>query len=442
VVLDSLRDLIRYDDAAPAIVVSGLTETFRLYHERPMGLKERLYRFRRSTYEDFEALSDVTFQVERGETVGIIGHNGSGKSTLLKVLARILPPDDGRVQINGRVASLLELGAGMHGDLSGRENIYLNGAILGLTKAEIDDRFDAIVDFAGVRPFLDTAVRNYSSGMYVRLGFAIAVNVDPDILLVDEVLSVGDSQFQAKSLERMQRFKDRGKTIVIVSHDLGAVQELCERTIVLHRGEVVFDGPAGEGVAQYAQLMGMARAGDERGDDGSFGSGKVRIDDVLLLDAHGTQVGTVAPSTQLRLRVRVSAREDVPACSVGAVVRGNQGDLYEVHTTWQGLGVGPLRAGDSAVVDIRFTAHLLAGRFWITPLVTDPSVREQHAILPDEVEIEVTPAPGGIGLVDMVASTSVTEGPALTLGGAETTGPIPVLRPEDDEDGTARATGS
>ena len=441
-VLDSLRELIRYDDAAPAIVVDGLTETFRLYHERPAGLKERLYRFRKAEYEDFEALSDVGFQVERGETVGIIGHNGSGKSTLLKVLARILPPDEGRVEINGRVASLLELGAGMHGDLSGRENIYLNGAILGLTKAEIDDRFDAIVDFAGVRPFLDTAVRNYSSGMYVRLGFAIAINVDPDILLVDEVLSVGDSQFQAKSLERMHGFKDRGKTIVIVSHDLGAVQELCERTIVLHRGKVVFDGPAGEGVAQYAQLMGMARAGDERSDDGSFGTGKVRIDDVLLLDMHGTQVGTVPPSTQLRLRVRVSARQDVDACSVGAVIRGNQGDLYEVHTTWQGLGVGPLVAGQSAVVDIRFTAHVLAGRYWITPLVTDPSVRDQHAVMPDEIELEVTPAPGGIGLVDMVASTSVTEGPALTLGGAETTGPIPVYRPEEDDAGPASATGT
>ena len=442
-VLDSLRDLIRYDAAAPAIVVSGLTETFRLYHERPMGLKERLYRFRKPEYEDFEALSSVSFQVERGETVGIIGHNGSGKSTLLKVLARILPPDDGLVEINGRVASLLELGAGMHGDLSGRENIYLNGAILGLTKSEIDERFDSIVDFAGVRPFLDTAVRNYSSGMYVRLGFAIAVNVDPDILLVDEVLSVGDSQFQAKSLERMQSFKDRGKTIVIVSHDLGAVQELCERTIVLHRGKIVFDGPAGEGAAQYAQLMGTARAGDERSDDGTYGTGRIRIDDVLLLDLHGTQVGTIAPSTQLRLRIRLSARQDVDACSVGAVVRGNQGDLYEVHTTWQGLGVGPLAAGQSAVVDVRFTAHVLAGRYWITPIVTDPAVREQHAVLPDEIEIEVTPAPGGIGLVDMVASTSVTEGPALTLGGAETTGPIPVFRPdEDDDEGPARATGS
>jgi ABC-type polysaccharide/polyol phosphate transport system ATPase subunit len=198
---------------APAIVVDGVTETFRLYQERPSGLKERLYRFRRSTYTDFDALEDVSFTVDHGESVAVIGHNGSGKSTLLKLLARILPPDQGSVRTNGRVASLLELGAGFHGELSGRENIYLNGAILGLSRAQIDERFDAIVDFAGIRPLLDTAVRTYSSGLYVRLGFAIAVTVDPDILLVDEVLAVGDAEFQDRSLERMRRLPRRGQDV-------------------------------------------------------------------------------------------------------------------------------------------------------------------------------------------------------------------------------------
>jgi ABC-2 type transport system ATP-binding protein len=438
-VLDTLRDFIRGDTEGPAIQVDGLTERFRLYKERPGGIKERLTRFRRPEYEDFEALSDVTFIIEQGESVGIIGHNGSGKSTLLKVLARILPPDEGRVEINGRVASLLELGAGMHGDLSGRENIYLNGAILGLSRSEIDERFDDIVDFAGVRPFLDTAVRNYSSGMYVRLGFAIAINVDPDILLVDEVLSVGDAQFQERSLQRMADFKERGKTIVVVSHDLNAIEDLCDRTIVLHRGKLVFDGPAGEGATQYAQLMGTGGTEGARHDDGSYGSGDVRIDDVILVDSHGTRVTSVMPSTQMRLRVRLTAREDIDACSVGAIVRGTSGDLYEVHTTWQGLGVGPLPAGATAVVDISFTAHVLAGRFWITPIVTDPAVREQHAVVPDAIEFEVRPAPGGVGIVDMVAATSVFEGPALRLGGIETTGPLPIVRADTDDDSETRA---
>ncbi len=439
-VLGSIKELIRSDRQRPAIVVDGLTESFRLYHERPGGLKERLYHFSKPSYTDFNALEDVTFAIDHGETVGIIGHNGSGKSTLLKVLARILPPDEGRVEINGRMASLLELGAGFHGDLSGRENIYLNGAILGLTRSEIDERFDDIVDFAGVRPFLDTAVRNYSSGMYVRLGFAIAVNVDPDILLVDEVLSVGDAQFQTRSLERMKRFQERGKTVVIVSHDLNAVQELCDRTIVLDRGRVVFDGHAREGVQLYAQLMGTARGDDEARESEQLGTGRARIDEVLLVDAGGLPVREISPSTQLLLRLRLVAREPIEACSAGAVIATGRGErLYEVHTTWQGLGVGPLQPGQSAVVDIRFTAHVLAGHYLVTPMVTDPAGREQYAVLPDAVAFDVRPAPGGSGIVDMVAATSVSEGPALRLGSESTTGPIPVVRVDDD--GGAAAAG-
>ncbi|MBW3620556.1 MAG: ABC transporter ATP-binding protein [Actinobacteria bacterium] len=443
-VLGSIRELIRSDRGRPAIVVDGLTESFRLYHERPSGLKERLYRFSKPSFTDFNALEDVSFTIEHGETVGIIGHNGSGKSTLLKVLARILPPDEGHVEINGRLASLLELGAGFHGDLSGRENIYLNGAILGLTRSEIDERFDDIVDFAGVRPFLDTAVRNYSSGMYVRLGFAIAVNVDPDVLLVDEVLSVGDAQFQARSLERMQRFQSRGKTVVIVSHDLGAIQELCDRTIVLDRGRVAFDGHAKEGVQLYAQLMGTARGDDEQPDTHQLGTGRAWIDEVQLLDGSGSPAEQIGPSTQLLLRVRFEAREPIDACSAGALVSTGSGDhLYEVHTTWQGLGVGPLLPGQSAVVDIRFTAHVLAGHYRITPMITDAVGRTQYAVLPDAVAFEVRPAPGGSGLVDMVAATSVSEGPALRLGVESPTGPLPIVRLEDldTEGGDAAAAG-
>jgi hypothetical protein len=263
-------------------------------------------------------------------------------------------------------------------------------------------------------PFLDTAVRNYSSGMYVRLGFAIAINVDPDILLVDEVLAVGDQEFQSRSLERMQDFKERGKTMVVVSHDLEAVQELCDRTIVLQHGRIVFDGPAREGVAQYARLA--ATRGDRHEDDATSGTGKVRIDDVTLVDAQGAPIGSIAPSTPVRMRVRLTALEDLPACSVGMSVDGPDGPLYEMHTAWHGIGVGPLAANQSAVVDIRFMAHLLAGHYPVTPQVTDPLVREQFAVLPDHLTLEVRPAPGGVGTVDLEAAASVTEGPALALG--------------------------
>lgn len=412
-----LRHLPRPDPRAPAVVVEHLTETFRLYHERPRGLKERLYRPRRSTYEDFNALEDVSFTVACGETVGIIGPNGSGKSTLLKVLARILPPDRGRVEIRGRVATLLELGAGFHGDLSGRENIYLNGAILGLTRAEIEERFDAIVDFAGIRPFLDTPVRNYSSGMYVRLGFSIAVHVDPDILLIDEVLAVGDAVFQARSLERLRAFQRAGRTIVLVSHDLNAVEDLCDRTIVLHNGRVEFDGPAREGVALYAQLMATAGLPEDRpGRADRFGTRAVEIAGATLVDSTGTPARRILPSTPLTLRVRVRANRPVDACSVGAVFRTGDGrHVYEVHSTWHGVGVGPLAPGQTATVDFRVVPHVLAGHYTVTPMVTDAAGRVVHDSLPEALVFEVQPTPGGTGTTDFQAQVAVSDGPAVAL---------------------------
>ncbi len=424
----SIRQLAgaQLDPSRPAIVVDGVTETFRLYQERPSGLKERLYRFRRSAYTDFDALRDVSFDAAHGESIAVIGHNGSGKSTLLKLLARILPPDRGRVETNGRVASLLELGAGFHGDLTGRENIYLNGAILGLSRSDIDERFDEIVDFAGIRPLLDTAVRTYSSGLYVRLGFAIAVAVDPDILLVDEVLAVGDAEFQDRSLERMQRFRDEGKTFVLVSHDLAAVREMCDRAILLDHGRVVFDGPVSEGVELYRQRVpsssGPALLRDRR-------MRHVRIEDVELLGPDAAPIVEVAPSTPLTARVRLRATEDVDVCSVAMVVtRGDGTHLYELHTAWLGVGVGPLGVGSEATVDVRFTAHLLAGHYDIAVSVTDVSGRETWAVVADAARFSVSPAPGGAGLVDLAGSTSVSEGPARRLGDVGATGPIPLPR--------------
>jgi ABC-type polysaccharide/polyol phosphate transport system ATPase subunit len=275
-------------DERLAIQVSDLHEVFRLYTDRPPGIKERLYRFRRSRFEEFHALKGVSFNVRHGESVALIGHNGSGKSTLLKCLAKILPADQGSVAVNGRVATLLELGAGFHPDLSGRENIYLNGAILGLPRKEIDAAFERITEFAGVTEFIDQPVRNYSSGMYVRLGFAIAVHVQPDILLVDEVLSVGDAYFQERSLERMRQFNQRGNTVVLVSHDLNAVQALCERTLVLHHGHLVFDGPTEDAIETYEELVHgdtdprESPEPEEPEEEGRTGDGKVRVVDVRM----------------------------------------------------------------------------------------------------------------------------------------------------------------
>ena len=202
--------------------------------------------------EPFWALKDVSFSVDRGEILGIIGHNGAGKSTLLKILSRITPPSTGEIKIHGTVGSLLEVGTGFHPDLTGRENIFFNGAILGMTKKEIERKFDKIVEFAGVQKFLDTPVKHYSSGMYVRLGFSVAVHMDPDVLIVDEVLAVGDESFQRQCLRKMQEIaKDEHRTILFISHNMQAVKELCGRSMLLADGRVEMIGPTDQVIARY-----------------------------------------------------------------------------------------------------------------------------------------------------------------------------------------------
>jgi len=234
-----------------AVQVMDVSKKFRLYHERNQSLKSAILRGKTSRHEDFWALQNVSFDVIEGNTHGLIGSNGSGKSTLLKCLAKIYWPTSGEIQYRGRMASLLEVGSGFHLELSGRENIYLNGSILGMSKKEIDGKFDEIVDFSGVEKFLDQPVKNYSSGMYVRLGFSIAINVNPDILVVDEVLSVGDEEFQRKSFDKFRDLKKAGKTIILVTHAMAVVKDLCDTATWLNKGSVVEVGGASRVVDAY-----------------------------------------------------------------------------------------------------------------------------------------------------------------------------------------------
>ncbi|MCB1240716.1 MAG: ABC transporter ATP-binding protein, partial [Tetrasphaera sp.] len=235
----------------------GVSKRFASYHRRATSLKERMVRREQSEGDVFWALRDVDLQVRRGETVGLTGPNGSGKSTLLKVLSGILRPNDGTVEVRGRVASLLELGAGFDGELTGRENVYLNSALLGVPREETDRLFEAIVDFSELGPFIDYPVKHYSSGMYVRLGFAVAVHVDPDILIVDEVLAVGDAAFQRKCLARIEDFQRQGKTILFVSHAAGQIESLCTRAVLLDHGRVLFDGTPRQTIKRLNKLMGV-----------------------------------------------------------------------------------------------------------------------------------------------------------------------------------------
>ncbi len=243
------------------VEVDAVSKRFRIFQGKPQSLKERAIALGRTPSEDFWALRDIAFDVGAGETVGILGHNGSGKSTLLKIVAGILRPTTGRVRTAGRMAALLELGAGFHPELTGRENVFLNGSILGLSRVEIERRFDDIVAFAELEPFIDNQVKHYSSGMFARLGFAVAVNVEPDVLLVDEVLSVGDEAFQRKCVERVKAFQREGRTIIVVTHAADLVRQIADRAVVLDHGEMVTVGSPGEAVRAFRETL-LARGLD------------------------------------------------------------------------------------------------------------------------------------------------------------------------------------
>ena len=269
-----------------AVSVKNVTKFFRLYHEKNQYLKTALLRGRRSRFDEFRALNGVSFDIPRGSTFGIIGSNGSGKSTLLKCLTGILSPDEGSIHVRGTVAALLELGSGFHPDLSGRENIFLNGAILGMSQRELASKFDDIVEFAGLQNFIDMPVKNYSSGMTVRLGFAIAINVDPEILIVDEVLAVGDDEFQLKCYEKIDQFRVAGRTIIIVSHGLGDIQRICDQVAWIEKGSLQRLGDPAEVVPEYLSTSRSGTSATETSTGHQWGTGEVTFDSVTFIDDH------------------------------------------------------------------------------------------------------------------------------------------------------------
>jgi len=238
-----------------AISIKEVSKSFKIYKDKPLSMKEKLLKLRSDEFSTFYAVNNVSIDIKKGETVGLIGHNGCGKSTLLKLISKILYPDKGIVEVDGRISSLIELGAGFHPDFTGRENIYMNGAIFGLSNNEIDQRIDEIIRFSELEDFIENPVRTYSSGMYMRLAFSVAINVNPEILLIDEILSVGDSNFQRKCYDKIEGFKNSGATIVIVAHDLGTLEKICDRVIWMDKGQIVEQGDADYVINLYTQHM-------------------------------------------------------------------------------------------------------------------------------------------------------------------------------------------
>ena len=243
-------------DNALAVEVKNMSKSFKVYYDKPNTLKERLVFFKRNKTEVRPILTNINLQINKGETVALIGTNGSGKSTLLKLMTKIIYPNSGTVKTFGKLTSLLELGAGFHPDFTGRENIYFNASIFGLTKKEIDKRLDSIIEFSELEEFIDNPVRTYSSGMYMRLAFSIAINVDAEILLIDEILAVGDQHFQEKCFSKLHELKKAGKTIVIVTHDMNSVKNLCDRAVWIYEGKIKMDGPSASVVDEYLKVCG------------------------------------------------------------------------------------------------------------------------------------------------------------------------------------------
>ena len=334
-----------------AIEVKNLEKSFKVYFDKGNSLKEKVLFTKRNRYENRRVLRGISFDVKKGEAVGLIGHNGCGKSTTLKLLTKIIYPDSGSIEMEGRVASLIELGAGFHPDMSGRENIYINAAIFGLTRKEIDNRVEDIIEFSELREFIDNPVRTYSSGMYMRLAFAVAINVCADILLVDEILAVGDAAFQAKCFNKMREIKADGTTIVIVSHSMSQIEQICDRSIWIHEGRIKKEGKPRDVDPLYMEFM-SERNGDspdsskksikekveEEGynrdkDSNRWGSGEVLMLSVESTDLEGKEKHVFSSNESCAIKIAYEAEHIIEDAVIGiAIYRSDHTYIYGTNT--------------------------------------------------------------------------------------------------------------
>ncbi|HEX7463379.1 MAG TPA: ABC transporter ATP-binding protein [Actinomycetota bacterium] len=389
-----------------AIEVEDVSKKFRLFRERPTSLKQRLLTSR-SRAEDFWALHDVSFDVREGGTLGLIGHNGSGKTTILKIIAGILRPTSGTVRQRGRLAALLELGAGFHPELTGRENVYLNASFLGLSRKETDSAYEAIVEFAELEEFMDNQVKFYSSGMLVRLGFAVAVHVDPEVLLIDEVLAVGDEAFQAKCLERIRRFQQDGRTIVLVTHALDTVRAICDRAVMLHHGQVHAFGAPDDVVREMRYvLLGQV--------DESFvpeeGTREVEIEAVDFVYADGSGNGPLLRDDPLAIQVDVRTNEPVADLDVDFAILDGATNHVVLDARTSRSGIDIARFDGKKRVSFRVSSFPYdAGKYWVTVGLTSRDSGRLYHVQTQRYLFEVVDAPRIQERVDVPVEVEVED---------------------------------
>jgi ABC-2 type transport system ATP-binding protein len=408
----------------PMVKVSSLSKSYRFYVTRHQALKELLLWWGRGRWEEIKALEDVSLSIPPGQVLGVIGRNGSGKSTLLKLLAGILSPDSGEIEMGGRICSLIELGAGFVPEYTGRENVYLYGALLGMDKARVEERFQQIVEFSELESFIDAQVKNYSSGMYMRLGFAVAVHLDPQVLLLDEVLAVGDAAFQQKCFAHMESLRARGCTIILVSHDLEAVRSFCERVIWLDHGHVAGDGDPAHTIQAYFDGLASydhARE-DQRLASGPLGQ-ELRIVGARYLDADGNETRSVRSGEPLTIEVGCEAPRAVEALAGGVTVFRNDGTRCLDAPFGAATDPWSLNPGASCIRLTFPRFSLLAGAYDITLALRDPVRSRTLDVHERQYPFVVSGHAGGGGVVDLEHSWQVVQPNAQQPRGSRTRRP-------------------
>lgn len=422
-------------DNQTAIRVQDITKIYRLYNRQRDRLWESLGLDFKKNYKEKHALNHVDFEVKKGETVGIIGTNGSGKSTMLKLITGVLTPTSGSISVDGRISALLELGAGFNMEYTGIENVYLNGTMIGFTREEIDQRLQAIIDFADIGDYINQPVKSYSSGMFVRLAFAVAINIDPEILIVDEALSVGDVFFQSKCYRKFEDFKREGKTILFVSHDLSAISRYCDRAVLLNQGDKIFEGSPKEAIDIYKKVLvdqfhkgtGTAdAAGNGQGSDGQGASGtgkpmwkdmfpanpslveygekNAEIVDYGLYDEKGLPTSNFLKGSEFTVKMKIRARETVLEPIFAFTIKNLKGiEICGTNTTMEKIPVPTMKDGDEHVVTFRQKIDLQGGEYLLSLGCTgyqDGMFRVFHRLY-DVISLTVVSSRDTVGFYDM-----------------------------------------
>ena len=412
-----------------AIEIRNLSKMYKLYNKPLDRLVDSLGLTRKKLYKEHYALRDINFDIGVGECVGIIGTNGSGKSTILKIITGVLSPTGGSITVNGRISALLELGAGFNPEYSGLENIYLNGTMMGFTEAEIDTRLDDILSFADIGEFVYQPVKTYSSGMFVRLAFAVAINIDPEILVVDEALSVGDVFFQSKCYHKFEEFKRQGKTILFVSHDLGSISKYCDRVILLNQGEMLDQGTPKAMVDMYKQLLvrqnpvkqaqmnNAIRESQKKGfqmnpNTLEYGEKQAEIVDFVVIDSKGLQSNTIEKGTTFKIKMRIHFNESILQPIMAFTFKNIQGtEITGTNTMYEGVNVENTEPGSECVVTFEQKMDLQGGEYLLSFGCTGYQNGEFTVFhrLYDACNITVVSIKNTVGFYDMNSKVQIEE---------------------------------